>query len=259
MGHHRFAQWGLTKTRLSQTRTSCIEGDPFCLQGRIRIAVACSPSSLSRNTRRVSLRSVCRTSLSGNVVARGSPPRCRAASSTTTSASRGVADRFITVKKSGAQKGVAHSLVHFRCCRSGHFACRTPGAAPVRTQTTLSLTWIAARLALGTAKGARAILHRWSQSHATPSKPTPTAQPQFQSMVTPRITVAAPLGAPTSTPQRGRNISARGQRDSAPPRVTRQTKPVPLSSAPAWRGGEGESNYRFARPTRLTCRLGPMV
>ncbi len=47
----------------------------------------------------------------------------------------------------------------------------------LRQQTTLSIKWIAARLHLGTSKGANANLHRWKQSHReSPSVSAPTVR-----------------------------------------------------------------------------------
>jgi putative transposase len=59
-------------------------------------------------------------------------------------------------------------------------------AARLRKETTLPLKWIAARVQIGTSKGARAVLHRWQQVQAktaTPTKPKPWAQLEFQSTV----------------------------------------------------------------------------
>jgi REP element-mobilizing transposase RayT len=56
-------------------------------------------------------------------------------------------------------------------------------AARVRTETTLSIKWIAARLQLGTTKSANAMLHHWIQTHEKPQKTTSSAQLQFQPMV----------------------------------------------------------------------------
>ena len=38
-------------------------------------------------------------------------------------------------------------------------------AARLRRETTLPIKWIAARLQIGTLKGARAVLHQWMQKH----------------------------------------------------------------------------------------------
>jgi hypothetical protein len=56
-------------------------------------------------------------------------------------------------------------------------------AAHVRTETTLWIKWIAARLQLGTSKSARAMLHQWMHTNEKPPKPILFAQLQFQPMV----------------------------------------------------------------------------
>jgi hypothetical protein len=53
----------------------------------------------------------------------------------------------------------------------------------LRKETTLSIKWIAARLALGTPNSARAQLHQWMQNYAKLPKPHPFAQMEFRPMV----------------------------------------------------------------------------
>jgi hypothetical protein len=64
-------------------------------------------------------------------------------------------------------------------------------ATRVRTETTLSIKWIAARLQLGTSKSARAMLHQWMHTNEKPPKPTICAQLQFQPMADPFLRDAA--------------------------------------------------------------------
>jgi hypothetical protein len=57
-------------------------------------------------------------------------------------------------------------------------------AARLRNETTLPIKWIAARVQVGTPKGARSVLHHWAHAHDRPaSAPKSCAQLQFQSTV----------------------------------------------------------------------------
>ncbi|HEY5481843.1 MAG TPA: hypothetical protein VIL39_10210, partial [Verrucomicrobiae bacterium] len=59
-------------------------------------------------------------------------------------------------------------------------------AARLRSETTLPLKWIAARVQIGTAKGAKSVLHPLAQSQdqrKTASALEPCAQLEFQSTV----------------------------------------------------------------------------
>jgi hypothetical protein len=56
-------------------------------------------------------------------------------------------------------------------------------AVRVRKETTLTIKRIAARLHLGSAKSARALLHHRMQTPQQPQKVTSCAQLQFQPMV----------------------------------------------------------------------------
>jgi len=59
-------------------------------------------------------------------------------------------------------------------------------AALLRKETTLPLKCVAARVQIGTSKGANAVLHRWQQVQeeaAATTKTTPCAQLEFQSTV----------------------------------------------------------------------------
>ena len=61
-------------------------------------------------------------------------------------------------------------------------------AARLRSETTLPIKWIAARVQIGTAKGARSVLHHLAQSQdqrQTASALEPCAQLEFQATVDP--------------------------------------------------------------------------
>ena len=71
-------------------------------------------------------------------------------------------------------------------------------AARLRSETTLPIKWIAARVQIGTAKGAKSVLHHLAQSQdqrKTASALEPCAQLEFQSTVDPYLTLhPIPLG-----------------------------------------------------------------
>jgi hypothetical protein len=61
-------------------------------------------------------------------------------------------------------------------------------AARLRSETTLPINWIAARVQIGTAKGAKSVLHRSGRGqhqHKPAREDEPCAQPEFQSTVDP--------------------------------------------------------------------------
>jgi hypothetical protein len=55
--------------------------------------------------------------------------------------------------------------------------CKLAIAASVRRETTLPIKWIAARLALGTAKSGNTLLHKWLQNHESQTTPQFRVQP----------------------------------------------------------------------------------
>ena len=57
-------------------------------------------------------------------------------------------------------------------------------AARLRRETTLPIKWIAARVKIGTAKGARSVLNRWAQAQDKAANATiPCSRLEFQSTV----------------------------------------------------------------------------
>jgi len=99
-------------------------------------------------------------------------------------------------RETAEQKGhrvIAEELARLGWQESDLASCRKADpdklaiAVRLRNETTLSIKWIAARVRIGSSKGAKAVLHRWvhGQDKITAVQPKACAQLEFESTADP--------------------------------------------------------------------------